>query len=193
MAGIIILVSWLLDVLAVAVSHSYASVWIFMTNPGNQWFYNLSMPIIIILYAILYYTIFDDRNAKRLSIYGTALFLILHFADLIWLQGTSVTDTYSIVAGQVFIGLLAFFYLRQVVETSDESPFRNFLFWFSISVLISNLVTTPVTSLMSWLPFRTPDTYIILYNIIGLYFGYYFCYLIIIIGLIWTRKLRTSY
>src|SRR5262249_37181191 len=109
MAGIIIFVSWLLDVLSVAVSHSYASIWIFMTNPGNQWFYNLSMPIIILLYAILYYTLFDNRNVKRVSIYGSILFLILHFADLIWLQGTCVTDTYSIVAGQVFIGVLAFF------------------------------------------------------------------------------------
>ena len=187
----IILLSWVLDITAVAITHGLFRVEAFAGYESNQWFYNFSMPLIIILFGWLYYLIFDNSRLKFSTVILISVFLLVHAANLIWLQGVMVTASYSIVLGQVFIGMFSFYYLRQSVEQYDFSPFRDFMFWFSVSTLISNVVTAPVTTLLAWLPFKTPGAFVRMYDIIGLYFGYYFCYLIISIGFLWTRRFRT--
>ncbi|HYV95212.1 MAG TPA: hypothetical protein VE978_25785 [Chitinophagales bacterium] len=188
MAAVIIFVSWLMDVFSDAITFSYHPFWLLLQEHSNLWFPNYSMPIIFALYAILYFYLFRKLEIKWIVVSGFMFFLLLHVVNLLYYQGYRGTASNSLLAGQLLIGALAFLYLRHVVETSDESPFRNFMFWFSAATLLSNFVTAPVTSLLSWLPSNDPKVFGALYSIIGLYIGYYLSYLIIIIGLLWTRK-----
>jgi hypothetical protein len=192
--GIIIFFSWVLDILADAVTFSYHYNLLWHNNPGNLWFYNFSMPIISSMYAFLYYTVTANSKMRKLIFYGFLLFIVLHILNLRYVQVNGSLGSYSILFGQLFIGAIAFLYLKNFVEGTDQSPFKNFIFWFSMATLISNFVTAPVTSLLAWFA-RQGSEYdgAAAYFDFGLSISYYLNYCIVIIGLLWTRRNQTSY
>src|SRR6185369_10053437 len=123
------------------------------------------------------------RNSKLkiVLVISFMLYILLHLANMIWWQGSDAIETYSLLIGQTALGVFAFLYLRQTVEQSDESPFNDFFFWFSIATLLTNFVSTPVTALMNWFPREYEKLYAILYYVGVLAIGYFINFSLVII------------
>lgn len=155
-------------------------------KPNNQWVYNIAIPILYSSVAVFYYKYIDSILVKKIIFIAVPIFTSFHILNIIFVQTFNEFATFITIPWQGFLGILAFLFLRQVVENSTSNPFNLFSFWFSIANMINFIGSIPILATLNWFPYVDSDKANILFNI-NLVLGYYLYSLLICLGFIWSE------
>ena len=111
----------------------------------------------------------------------------IHTINLTGYQGLHVFDSFSYIPAMAWMATCAYWYLREQFNNIDEPPFKNFLSWFALAILIDNAGAIPILSVLGWSAYVRTAEALQLLEVVS--FLYVLWYAIILTGLLWTRIL----
>jgi len=158
---------------------------------NNLWLYNLMLfPQFIMVLVILIRKIQNVR-IRWVLISGGVILILFHAGNILFLQGLHDFNNFSYIPATTWMATCSFFYLREQMEKIDEAPFDKLLTWFALATLIDIAGSMPILSLLGWTDYIQTSQASKLWVVVQML--YTFWYLLILIGLIWTRtSLRSA-
>lgn len=180
LAGVLVFTYYLFDLMAASITYFNHFA------PENAWFYNIAQLLELSFFFYIYTFMVRNQKIIRTIKIIIPIFVVLFILNLCCGQGFSVINTFTILPAQAIIALLAFLHLRQCVEATDENPFYDFSFWFSIATLVSNAAGVPVLATINWFNYRNTEVADRLYIINDIIYCTWFA--LISIGLLWTKR-----
>lgn len=151
----------------------------------NLWFYNLTILPTYYLYAYLYYKNLNNERLKKSIKVASILFTIVYFINNKYGQGETGFNTLTYIPANTFVAIIAFMYMKQFVETRDENPFSDLLFWFSLATVLDLTGSIPTLCTLSTIDFAKEEIVVNINKMLA--WVEYLWFIIIIIGLIWTK------
>jgi len=152
----------------------------------NLWFYNLMLfPQFIMVITLLIKNLYS-RKLQLVLLTGGALLILFHTINLLFLQGIHDFNNFTYIPAAAWMAVCAFFYLREQMEISEESPFDKLLTWFAFAMLIDQVGSIPILSVLGWTDYIQTQHAAKLWDVVELL--YTFWYLLILLGLVWTRS-----
>lgn len=143
---------------------------ILQANGDNIWLYN-SYSIFEFIFLPLFYRYFiKTRWLKTLLLVFAILFPFWGLANMFWIQKNFVFDTYTYLAGSIFMIAVMIHYIYQIVQDETRlTLYREPLLFISLAYLIFFIVEIPftfmlpkfITNELSW-----EETGVVLYRII---------------------------
>lgn len=134
--------------------------------------------MLFVIYKVLIISEKSLKLCKSVLVFFAVLWLVVFYDKTFFY--------YSIIVGAFMVGLLVFFYLKELLLSNSVVDYKNlFPFWLSVALLVFHLPSIPFFGLISTMKGRSLfpilTSLIILMNII------------ISFGLIWGNKKEESY
>lgn len=151
----------------------------------NIWLYNIMLipQIISISYALL--SNMKPGMTVKILFSGVMLLIFAHIVNIIYFQGVNQFANFTFIPSYTWLAVIAYYFLREVLEVIEKKPFDSLITWLAIATLIDNAASMPILTVIGWSEFITNNELLKLISIIT--WMYAFWYLIIIFGLLWTR------
>lgn len=111
-------------------------------------FYNI---IEFMFLPYLYYLNLRSDRIKKIIFYFIAFFPVITIINMIFVQGIYTFNTYTYLAGNLFMISLIFFFFREIIKSPTyEKPARNPMFFISCGYLLFFTIEIPYTLLLPY-------------------------------------------
>lgn len=121
----------------VTVQSEYVGYYYKMMSEPNHHIYNISVPLVILLFGQVFYRQLQAPKQKRMFVvlaWGYVLFCI---ANLLWLQGFQKFCTYNYVTGGILLSVIVSVYLIELLKLPRHvSLAREPLFILAAGILL---------------------------------------------------------
>jgi hypothetical protein len=158
---------------------------------NNLWFYNTMLfPQFLLVSATLNR---EMKGVRLRQVYNTGglLLMIAHLVNLLLYQGVHDFANFTFIPACAWMAGGCFFFLREQMELSDDSPFNRLIAWFALATLIDNAGSMPILSILGWTTYIETDYAGHLWDVVVWLFAGWF--LLILFGLLWTKtSLRSA-
>ena len=134
----------------------------------------------------------SDKKFIKLFRYITIICISVHILNISFFQGIRYIATYSYLTLQAVNAIVAFYYLKDQMDSSDRHPSLNVLNWFAAATLIDHITSIPITATLSqdMIGFADRRYASFLFSIMSFVYGCW--YLIISAGIIWNKTALSS-
>lgn len=130
-------------------------------HASNYFMFNLSMPVNLAYFSLLFYGVIKDPFKRKLVVMGTLLNGGFYVVNLMFIQGLSVLMTYSRTAMAASLVVYSLLYFHEMITSEDEdekNPTRNMIFWVVTAIFFFYLCTT--LTIILWSHLVLSDQYI---------------------------------
>lgn len=161
-------------------------------NVETAWTFNIiCMPLTWAIVKLFTSKLTDKRNVKRILLLTISCILV-HILNLAFLQGIRYIATYTYLILQAMNAVVAFYYLKDQMDSTDSHPSLNVLNWFAAATLIDHITSIPITATLSqdMISFTNATYVTFLIKIMTFVYGCW--YLIISAGIIWNKTALSS-
>ncbi len=158
----------------------------------TSWTFNLiCMPLTWMIVKLLTDNL-SDKKFIKLFRYITIICISVHILNISFFQGIRYIATYSYLTLQAVNAIVAFYYLKDQMDSSDRHPSLNVLNWFAAATLIDHITSIPITATLSqdMIGFADRRYASFLFSIMSFVYGCW--YLIISAGIIWNKTALSS-
>ncbi|MDB5249288.1 MAG: hypothetical protein JWQ40_3682 [Segetibacter sp.] len=108
----------------------------------NVWIYNIATTIEFAFYYYIYFRALKGRFAKKTIFLFSFLYFPFAIFNIIYIQGINHFHTNGFLIGALFLILLVFAYLQELMQTSlTYSPLKEKMLWISIGVILFYIVS----------------------------------------------------
>lgn len=151
----------------------------------NFWVYNCHVPIVFVIYGLMYISVIQTKSSVRIIKFLIALLVALAF--FLNVPATTFLEKYNIqvfLFGVVLILVFIFLYLRELL-TNDKllEYYRMRSFWISIGLIIFYVPILPVFVSMEK-RLITPEVREIILYVLNILMHFSF-----LIAYIWSRRI----
>ncbi len=134
---------------------------VFTAHASNHFIFNLTLPINILYFGMLYHGIIRNPAKRKVIFVGTALNLLFFVINLLFIQDISFLMTYSRTAMSISLVVYSLLYFHEIV-TDDNieniNPVRNVSFWIITSIFFFYLCST--LTIIFWNYFVVNNEYV---------------------------------
>lgn len=158
----------------------------------TSWTFNLiCMPLTWMIVKLLTDNLSDKRHIKLIR-NTTIICIFIHVLNISYFQGIRYIATYTYLILQAMNAVVAFYYLKDQMDSTDGHPSLNVLNWFAAATLIDHITSIPITATLSqdMIGFTNAKYVTFLIKIMTFVYGCW--YLIISAGIIWNKTALSS-
>ena len=134
---------------------------VFTAHASNHFVFNITLPINVLYFGMLYYGIVRNPVKRKVIVIGTALNLLFFVVNLLFIQDISFLMTYSRTAMSLSLILYSLLYFHEIVtddHVENINPVRNAAFWIVTSIFFFYLSST--LTIIFWNYFVINDEYV---------------------------------
>lgn len=137
-------------------------------SKSNSWIYNLYYLPEYVFYIFFYSITLEYSKVRNRILFSMAvLFLVISIVNLLFFQGLSQLNTYTIIAGNMCVLYCALAYFRQGLQkVVSVKPVNDPLFWISVGAFIFHSATLPFFIFINYLNSVNLSLAIALFNIV---------------------------
>lgn len=172
--------------------HSIISSHMAFSKIETSWTFNLiCMPLTWMIIKIFTDNLSDKKHVKLIRTF-TIICILIHVINICVFQGIRYIATYSYLILQAINAVIAFYYLKNQMDNTDEHPSLNLLNWFAAATLIDHITSIPISATLSqdMIGFTDKKYTTFLFSIMSFVYGCW--YLIISAGIIWNKTALSS-
>ena len=158
----------------------------------TSWTFNLiCMPLTWMIVKLLTDNLSNKRHIKLIR-NTTIICIFIHVLNISYFQGIRYIATYTYLILQAMNAVVAFYYLKDQMDSTDGHPSLNVLNWFAAATLIDHITSIPITATLSqdMIGFTNAKYVTFLIKIMTFVYGCW--YLIISAGIIWNKTALSS-
>ncbi len=125
------------------IASTYSSV--FTQHASNYFIFNLSIPINLAYFSLMFHGIIRNPFKRKLVVIGTIINFSFYLINLIFIQGLFVLMTYSRTTMAITLVLYSLLYFHERVTSEEENetnPTRNAAFWIVTAIFFFYLCST---------------------------------------------------
>ncbi len=117
---------------------------VFTAHASNHFIFNLSLPINVLYFGMLYHGILRNVVKRKIVVIGTILNLVFFIVNLLFIQDISFLMTYSRTAMSVSVVVYSLLYFHEIItdDRHNTNPLRQAPFWIVTSLFFFYLSST---------------------------------------------------
>lgn len=134
---------------------------VFTEHASNHFIFNITLPINLVYFGMLYYSIVQNSLKRKAILACTVLNLIFFVVNLVYIQQVTFLMTYSRTAMSVSLVMYSLLYFHEIVtdeRVENINPVRNVSFWIVTSIFFFYLSST--LAIIFWNYFVINDQYV---------------------------------
>lgn len=104
----------------------------------NHWLYNISVPVSFLAYCIVFRLVFKNIFLKSLVTVLAGFFLLFALGNVIFLQGPTYFNSYTMIVGSIIVIALSQILLFQILRSEETAAiWLQPAFWIASALLFS--------------------------------------------------------
>lgn len=122
---------------------------------SNHMIYNFSVPIIILLFLLLFRSKMQWQENRKLINWMFPAYVLFVVSDLIWIQGSERFATYNYIVGSLALVItLSLYFLELIKKKEYVFLSAETLFWIAAAILLLYLPKVVLYSLFEYLAYK---------------------------------------